>query len=236
MLISKEELDAGIDFRRSSMPPTWMQPSTVWSAPMGTPSSSGSPRFPSTFSKIWVSFLLGSWVGRDVREGRDLCFQGKLVQVGLDMPPSNQAKHLSDGEKTIYTLHSSNDMMLHRRYVEIWDILNGHLEKWHLSLATPTSMRETNNQSMSHTKIRRAQFFSYQGSQMIAPTNPNRTSNVKTKYKMSCTDLWWHPKSKLPKLYCNQGNSIWSKRSLWKRCSEINVSRHWSTWAYMPRS
>lgn len=26
---------------------------------------------------------------------------------------------------------------------------------------------------------------------------------------------------------------MWSKRSLWKRCSEINVSRHWSTWAYM---
>ena len=93
VLISKEELDAGIDFRRSSMPPTWTQAGGqfVQVVPQG---SQG------TFSKIWVSFLLGSWVGIDVSgKPRWICFQWELLRIGLDMPPSNQSKHLSYEEK-----------------------------------------------------------------------------------------------------------------------------------------
>ena len=101
-LISKEELDAGIDFRRSSMPPTWTQTGGQFEAfQWGTPSIQvvlqGSQ---GTFSKIWVSFLLGSWVGIDVSgKPRSICFQWKLFQIGPDMPPSNQSKHLSYEEK-----------------------------------------------------------------------------------------------------------------------------------------
>ncbi len=179
VLISKEEVDAGIDFRRSSMPPTWTQVSTVWSLPscnplvgsfpaMGTASSSGSPNVPeSTFSKIWVSFLLDSWVGRDLQEL-------KLVKVGLDMPPSNQSRYLSYAElpPTPFTVLATWCYKARCK--------NSDFEKWHLSVATPTNMCETNNQPMSHSKIHSAQAFTYQGSQRIAPTNPNRTSNVKT--------------------------------------------------------
>ena len=146
VLISKEEVDAGIDFRRSSMPPTWTQVSTVWSPPscnplvgsflaMGTASSSGNPNVPeSTFSKIWVSFLLDSWVGRDLQEL-------KLVKVGLDMPPSNQSRYLSYAElPSTQLLHSQ--FWLHdatRQDVKI-AILKNDIFPWQLqqTCAKPT--------------------------------------------------------------------------------------------------
>lgn len=183
-LISKEELDAGIDFRRSSMPPTWTQTGGQFEAfQWGTPSVQvvlqGSQ---GTFSKIWVSFLLGSWVGIDVSgKPRSMFSMGITPNWTRYAAFKSIQTPLLWGEKNIYTLHSSSDMMLHRKYIE-WPSW-----KWHLSLATPTKMRETNNQSMSHGKIESAQVFTCEGSQMIAPTNPNRTSNVKTKYTTSCS-------------------------------------------------
>ena len=210
------------------MPPTWTQAGGQFEAfQWGTPSIQvvlqGSQ---DTFSKIWVSFLLGSWVGhRCFWKAAINVFNGNYPKLDsicrLQINPSTSPMR----KKTIYTLHSSSDMMLHRKYIE-WPSW-----KWHLSLATPTKMRETNNQSMSHGKIESAQVFTCEGSQMIAPTNPNRTSNVKTKYTTSCSLQWlFHdilnrnfPKTVLQPRELDVVKTLAVKTLFWNKCVQALV-------------